>query len=235
MNWHGHDIPDPDWVSPCGQAVLYNADCLDILPKLPSGCVDAVVTDPPYGIAHKCNFGERGRGGIALCNDYPDVHGDGEPFDPAPILALELPSVMFGGNWFSSKLPDMGGWLVWDKERPDTLDQATCELAWTNCVKGVRRFRHLWNGCMKASEVGESYHPTQKPAALMQWCLSLPWTIGFVSVLDPYAGSGPTGVACARLGRRFLGIEIEKRYFDIAVTRIDQELRQGKLFTETTA
>lgn len=236
MNWHGHDIPQPDWVSPDGQHVLYRGDCLDILPQLPDGCVDAVVTDPPYGISHPCNFAERRRGGITDCrHDWPDVHGDGEPFDPRPILDLDLPTVLWGANYFASKLADTSGWLVWDKLRPDGLDQATCELAWTNCVKGVRRFTHLWNGCMKASEQQESYHPTQKPAALFWWLLSLPWLSKFSTILDPYMGSGPCAVACARLGRRSIGIEIEQKYFDIAVTRIDQECRQLKLFTGATA
>ena len=120
---------------------------------------------------------------------------------------------------------------MWDKERPDTLDQATCELAWTNCVKGVRRYRHLWNGMMRASEHGENYHPTQKPAALMHWVLSLPWLPQSGTVLDPYCGSGPVGVACIRAGLNFIGIEIDPKYADIARARCAAEAAQGKLFT----
>jgi site-specific DNA-methyltransferase (adenine-specific) len=221
------NLPPADWEAPTVK--LYCDDCREILPQIPDGCVDAVVTDPPYGIRHKCNYRERGRGAIATCNDYPDVHGDNEPFDPSQILALGIPSILWGGNFYASKLPDSSGWLVWDKLRPDGIDQADCELAWTNCVKGVRRFAHLWHGCMRASEHGINYHPTQKPVALFQWVFSLPWC-AFGSVLDPYMGSGTTGVACARLGRKFIGIELERKYFDIAVRRIDKELSQGKLF-----
>jgi DNA modification methylase len=117
----------------------------------------------------------------------------------------------------------MGGWLVWDKERPDGLDQATCELAWTDCVKGVRRFRYLWNGAMRAGS--ESlYHPTQKPEALMRWCLGFPWTETYQDVLDPYMGSGSVLLAAKRLGKRAIGIEIEESYCAMVADRLSQQV-----------
>lgn len=217
----------PDWQSKDGTIQLYCGDCLEILPTLADGSVDAVVTDPPYGIGHPCNYAERGRGAMADCNDYPDVIGDNAPFDPSPLLSMGLPTILWGGNHYADKLPAVSGWLVWDKERPDDLDQATCELAWTNCVKGVRRFRHLWNGFMRASEHGKNYHATQKPVALFDWCLSLKWTKDFTAILDPYMGSGPVGVACVNTGRRFIGIEKEPKYFETAVKRIQDALHEG--------
>jgi site-specific DNA-methyltransferase (adenine-specific)/modification methylase len=165
---------------------------------------------------------------MAKCNDYKDVAGDNKPFDPEPWLSLGVPTAFWGGNYFADKLPISSGWLVWDKERPDGLDQATCELAWTNYVKGVRRFTHLWNGMMRASEHGENYHPTQKPVALQAWVLSLPWTPQG-TILDPYMGSGTTGIACIRTGRKFIGIEIDPGYFQIACDRIRRELQQTTL------
>lgn len=219
----------PDYTSKDGTVRLYCGDCRPLLAEIDG--VDCVVTDPPYGIAHKCNFAERGRDNLASCNDYPDVHDDDKPFDPSPILALEVPTVLWGGNHFADKLPPSGGWAVWDKERPDTLDQATCELAWTNCIKGVRRFRHLWNGMMRASEHGESYHPTQKPVALYLWLLELPW-IPRGTILDPYMGAGPCGVAAVQAGRGFVGCEIERRYFDIAVRRIERAFEDQALFRQ---
>ena len=119
---------------------------------------------------------------------------------------------------------------MWDKERPDSLDQATCELAWTNCIKGVRRFRHLWNGMMRASEHGENYHATQKPVALMRWVLTLRWMpeLG-ATILDPFMGSGTTGVACVQTGRNFIGIEIDPTYFAIAEKRIKEAQMQPAL------
>lgn len=210
---------------------VIHGDCLDVMRGLPDGCVDAVVTDPPYGMAMNTDHASRGRGNLAPVRDWLPVHGDDAPFDPTPILSLGVPTALWGANWFADKLPPSSGWLVWDKERPDDLDQATCELAWTNYVKGVRRFRHLWNGMMKASERGESYHPTQKPVALMRWVLTLPWTPKAPAlILDPYAGSGPVGVAAVQLGFRYLGIEREASYVEIARRRIADAAAQTNLF-----
>lgn len=195
---------------------VVRGDARKVLPTLKPS---VIIADVPYGIAHKCNYAERGRGNMAACNDYPDVIGDDEPFDPAFILAMDCPTVLWGANHFADKLPPSGGWLVWDKERPDDLDQATCELAWTNCVKGVRRFRHLWNGMMRASERGENYHPTQKPVALCRWVLGLPW-IPDGLVADPFAGSFPMGVACVEMGRPYIGIELSEDYCAIGRKRI---------------
>ena len=109
-------------------------------------------------------------------------------------------------------------------------DFADCELAWTNIKGSVRLVRHMWNGMIRASE--NKYprvHPTQKPIVVMEWAISQlkkdPETI-----LDPFMGSGTTGVACANLGRKFLGIEIERKYFDIACERIDAACSQSRLF-----
>jgi hypothetical protein len=193
-----------------------NADAFDRV----RGRVSMVVTDPPYGISHPCAFKTNGRGNLAECNDYPDVHDDDKPFDPSAILSLGVPTVLWGANWFADRLPASGGWLVWDKERPDDLDQATCELAWTNCIKGVRRFRHLWNGMMRASEHGESFHPTQKPVSLNLWTLRLRWMPKDGIVFDPYCGSGPVGVAASMLGLGYIGVEINDDYATIARRRI---------------
>ena len=199
--------------------VIYHGDCRAILPTLPK--VDLVLTDPPYGISHPCDFKARGRSVLANCRDYPDVHGDTAPFDPS--MWIELPCILWGGNHYASRLPDSGGWLVWDKERPDDLDQATCELAWTNCVKGVRRLRYLWNGMIRKGD-DELEHPTQKPVELMTWCLQLRWTNYFQTILDPFMGSGTTLRAAKDLGRKAIGIEIEERYCEIAARRLSQEV-----------
>jgi site-specific DNA-methyltransferase (adenine-specific) len=218
----GHTV-EPVVVRLSDSVTIIHGDCRDCLPIE----ADAVITDPPYGMAHPCNFKSRGRANLAPCNDWQDVHGDREPFDPGWILELGLPTVLWGANWYADKLPPSSGWLVWDKERPDELDQATCELAWTNCIKGVRRFRHLWNGMMRASEHGENYHPTQKPVALFMWTLGLRWLHGVRTVLDPYMGSAPCGVACARLGLNYIGIEIDAGHFETARKRMEAELMQG--------
>jgi site-specific DNA-methyltransferase (adenine-specific) len=217
---------------------IYHGDCRKIVPSLGFGGL--VLTDPPYGVAHKTNYLSRGRARHKAASpratrkdgsvtkyfggkDYPAVHNDDKPFDPTWLLNIGSARVLWGGNWYASLLPSTGGWLVWDKERPDDLDQATCELAWTDCVKGVRRFRHLWHGLCRAS-ADALVHPTQKPEALMRWCMSLRWTKDYTEVLDPYMGSGSTLRAAKDLGRKATGIEIEERYCEIAAKRLSQEV-----------
>jgi site-specific DNA-methyltransferase (adenine-specific)/modification methylase len=200
---------------------LYCADSREVLPLLGAGSVDLVLADPPYGINHPTDY--RGRGMAAAGRDYPRVTGDDQPFDPSWVLAPGWPAIMWGGNHYASRLPDSSGWLVWDKERPDDLDQATCELAWTNAVKGVRRIRYLWHGMIRAGS-DTLWHPTQKPVEVMRWCLMTRWTKEARLILDPFAGSGTTGVAARDLGRRCILIEIEEKYCQIAANRLKQKV-----------
>lgn len=198
-----------------GDATLYLGDCLQILPTLEK--VDAVLTDPPYGIG--MDGGKIGKAVYERLSNW-----DARPANVAPILALGVPTVIWGGNYFP--LPPSPCWLVWDKETQGVTTFADCELAWTNCDKAVRMVRHLWSGpYMRVKE--SRAHPTQKPVRVMEWSL------GFVPhgvTLDPFMGSGTTGVACANLGRKFVGIEIEPKYFDIACERIAAAYAQGRLF-----
>ena len=222
---HPELIPgvEPYYHDAAGQAV-YHGDCRELLPLIPEGSVDLVLTDPPYGIHHPTDFSTRNRENLATSKDYLSVAGDDTPFDPEALLGF--PAVIaWGANYYCRSLPETSGWLVWDKrvrEGVGVNDQADCELAWTNCVKGARVFRHMWNGFWRDSERGEGFHPTQKPVALMSWCLSRP-NVPAGMVLDPYMGSGPVLVACKAANRPAIGIEIEERYCEIAANR----LRQG--------
>lgn len=158
--------------------------------------------------------------------DYPQVIGDDKQFDPSFLLNFNKPTILWGANYFCTKLPISSGWLVWDKERSDDLDQSTCELAWTNCVKGVRRLRWLWNGALRASHE-ELVHPTQKAEAVMKWCIALSQTTG--TVLDPYMGGGTTLVAAKHLNRKAIGIELEEKYCEIAAKRLQQSVMEMQL------
>lgn len=213
---------------------LYLGDCREVLPMVSN--IDAVVTDPPYGIAFAHGGNDRGgigKGRYATKFAGVAIEGDSNPFDPSPYLDLAEVVVMWGGNHFADKLPPSSCWFVWDKRAASlhTNDFADCELAWTNKRGVARMFRHQWDGMMRASERGiERVHPTQKPIELMSWCLQqIP---DAESILDPFMGSGTTGVAAVRMGRRFTGIEIEPRYFDIACRRIEDATRQSDLFVE---
>ena len=217
-----------------GDATLYHGDCLEILPTLPK--VDAVITDPPYGIAMKwkgvTRLGRKsglawGANDTRKQPDWDDIRGDDVAFDPKPFLDF-LQVILWGGNNYP--LPPARGWLVWDKRRDSTPDHhGDAELAWTNLNSVIRVHRQLWRGIVREGEENvancSKYHPTQKPIELMRWCVSM--TAGHV--IDPFMGSGTTGVACANLGRKFIGIEIERKYFDIACERIDNAYRQQRL------
>jgi site-specific DNA-methyltransferase (adenine-specific) len=216
-----------------GNATLYLGDCLEILPTLSK--VDAVITDPPYGVKERTDRLSKGRSILALAHDFPPVHGDDKPFDPAPWLSFPIVA-MWGANNYASKLPDSRGWLVWDK-RPhgQRNDNGDCELCWTNCDTVMRAHKQLWMGMMRGGEQnlsrgGTLQHPTQKPVELMRWVISETKVKADATVLDPFMGSGTTGVACANLQRQFIGIEIEPKYFDIACERIENAQRQERLF-----
>ena len=220
-----------------GNATLYRGDCIEVLPLI--GKVDAVITDPPYGIdfAHGGNDNSGiGKGKYKTEFAGQKIIGDDKPFDPATLLQLGLPSIMWGGNHFANRLPDSSAWLIWDKRAASghTNDFADCEIAWTNLGTVARVFRHHWDGMMKASERGEKrFHPTQKPIALMAWCIQK--IADAEVILDPFMGSGTTGVAAIQLGRKFIGIERDERYFEIACKRIEQAVAQGQLFAPEPA
>lgn len=208
---------------------IYHGDCREIVPLL--DVEDALVlADGPYHVSLRSNRKPHYRAGPggdtsgAHFKSYPPVVGNDEPFDPRWLLDIGKARILWGGNHFASRLPDSGGWLVWDKIRADDLDQATCELAWTDVIKGVRRFRHRWDGMLRDSErgSGQLVHPTQKPVALMTWCMSLRWTKDFDTILDPYMGSGPVMRAAKLLGKRAIGIEVVEQYCEIAASRLSQ-------------
>lgn len=153
--------------------ILYLCDCREILPTLSK--VDALVTDPPYGIAFVHGEGGDGIGGgryVSKFNGVP-VTGDDVPFDPRPLLSIAPAVVLFGANHYSDKLPSASKWLVWDKRRGFTRnDFADCEIAWTNIGGVARLISHYWNGMMRDSEKGvPRVHPTQKPIEVMRWVI----------------------------------------------------------------
>ena len=207
-----------------GDATLYLGDCREILPKL--GKVDAVVTDPPYGIGKDGQKRTTGGHGGRKAYDFKGWDAD----RPAPeifafLLKAAPKQVIWGGNYFADLFPPTGKWLVWDKGQ--RINQSDGELAWTSEPGALRIFE--LNRVALMTDGAE--HPTQKPVEVMRWSIlqiGNPQTI-----LDPFMGSGTTGVAAVKLGRRFIGIEIEPRYFDIACKRIEAATKQPDLFIET--
>ena len=194
---------------------LYLGDCREIMPTLPR--VDAVVTDPPYGIG--INKSNR----LSISRGHGGETWDNEAADLAWLVPMEVPSIVWGGNYFI--LPPSRAPLVWDKNNAGR-DFADFEMAWTNLDMVARRivFRPM-------NMDGGKLHPTQKPIEVMRWCISwLPDAA--MTILDPYMGSGSTGVAAVKMGRHFIGIERSPKYFDIACKRIAEAMTQPDMFVE---
>tara|TARA_R100001015_G_C4595960_1_gene151166 strand:+ start:335 stop:1021 length:687 start_codon:yes stop_codon:yes gene_type:complete len=205
-----------------GNATLYLGDCKDILPEL--GLVDAVVTDPPYGIGDKWD-----KSGFKSCGGKlwdGKANWDNEIKQKEIDVSLKKSlgkGIIWGGNYY--ELKPSRGYLIWDKMQSG-FSLADSEFAWVSEPITPKTFRFA--RAQLASE-GKK-HPTQKPIALMEWCL------GFLpeskTILDPFMGSGTTGVACINLGKKFIGIEKDPEYFDIACKRISDAEKQGSLFVQ---
>lgn len=204
-----------------GNATLYLGDCRYLLSEIAG--IDAVITDPPYGIRinTRVNFKETQQWDLAR----PDL---------APLLKIGRYHLFWGGQYFATSLPISEAWATWIKRPLDGITKSqthsTIEIAWSNFGK-PRFFKHVWDGGKRAgrAENREFCHPSQKPVELMEWCIrDLPNDAR--TILDPFMGSGTTGIACASMGRNFVGIEADGEYFDIACRRVEKAYKQGDLF-----
>ena len=202
---------------------LYLGDCREVLPTL--GKFDAVVTDPPYGIGKDGQKQSSGAHGGRKAYEF--LGWDASRPNPE-IFALMLKSgqqhVIWGGNYFADLFPATGKWLVWDKGQ--RINQSDGELAWTSEPGALR----IFDLNRVALMIDGAEHPTQKPVEIMRW--SILQLDNPRAILDPFMGSGTTGVAAVKLGRKFTGIEIEPKYFDIACRRISEALKQPDFFIE---
>jgi DNA modification methylase len=205
--------PSDFYTSSCGRVTLYRGDCEGIRDGL---SFDAVVTDPPYGVGYSAGARHQKVRGKIMGDETP----------PNIAWMAEYPAVVWGGNNFCDQLPRSAGWLVWDKTHAESCRHSQAEIAWSNVVNTVRHHREAYHGFMRARDGW--FHPTQKPPTLMQWCLQ--WLPEGCTVIDPFMGSGTTGIACVRSGRRFVGIEKDPAHYATAVERITNELAQGDLF-----
>ena len=205
-----------------GDCTLYFGDCMEILPTLPK--VDALVCDPPYGISKDGQQQTTGGHGGRKAYDFKGWDGE-RPEEATFDLLLRSADkhCIWGGNYFADLLPPSMRWLVWDKGQ--RINQSDGELAWTSLQQALRictmnRVELLTDGAQ---------HPTQKPVRLMEWCIE---QLGDVlTILDPFMGSGSTGVAAVRMNRVFVGIERDPDYFAIACKRIEEAYKQRPLFT----
>jgi site-specific DNA-methyltransferase (adenine-specific) len=214
-------------VETIGDCTLYLADCLDIMPAL--DVVDAVVTDPPYGLADWNNRGSNRGGPFEADIERAATWDKAITAEHVALLrARSRHQIIWGWPYFADLLPcRTKQLLVWNKVVRG-MHHNDCEIAWCSQFREACRVFDLATASAERKQ-----HPTQKPLALMKWCISL--LIEGDNILDPFMGSGTTGVACVALGRRFVGIEREPQYFDIACSRIDQACRQPRLFADLPA
>jgi len=196
-----------------GGQTLINADCLNVMPML--GRFDAILTDPPYGIGADAGVGKYGKlkaGPQRWDSVAPDVS-----------WIAKHTAIVWGGNYFT--LPPSRAYLVWDKGAGfKGRDFAECEMAWCSFDANARIFVRdpLANGDYRGKQ-----HPTQKPVALMEWCLG--FLLDAKTILDPFAGSGTVSVACVNLGRQSTAIELDPDYYEIMCKRVDEATRQPRL------
>lgn len=220
---------------------LYCGDCHVLLPIK----ADAVVTDPPYGLQlakgrrlHAYSDPTKHRGkiggdtGFVASGEYHNTTWDAFPMTQHQFDLLRSCSreqVVWGRNYLDITWPS-GRTLVWDKKCKNGWDDdfSDCEFAWLSKTGPDKMFRHVWMGAIRGGEKQERVHPTQKPIELMLWCLG--FLDDALTILDPFMGSGTTGVACVREGRNFIGVEKDEKYFEIAVERIRREMAQGRMF-----
>ncbi len=184
--------------------------CEEILPRFTTGSIEHCITDPPFGINIANN---------PFRQKFEPDDWDEEPMSSKAleeILRVSRNQIIWGGNYFP--LPPTRCFLVWNKKQAFEFSSAMCEMAWTSFDRPAKLFDWF-------AANGEKLHPTQKPLALMDWCVEN-YTSPGDTVIDPYMGSGTTGVSCMRLGRNFIGIEISEQYFDIAKRRIEEAERQ---------
>jgi site-specific DNA-methyltransferase (adenine-specific) len=192
---------------------LHLGDCAEFMRSMADKSVDAVITDPPYGIkfASQPTKWQRRAG-------MEPKYWDETAADISFILEMNKPTVIFGGNYFP--LPLSRCWLVWTKpDAPPSMGNV--EMAWTNFNKPSKHISHS----ISATNPERVGHPTQKPLRVMKWVIEN-YTNPSDTIFDPFMGSGTTGVAAVQLGRNFIGCEINPDYFAIAQKRIEQAQQQ---------
>lgn len=208
-----------------GGVMIFNCDNREILSELEE--VDCLITDPPYGIGYKPqkHNSKRSMGNRNFCATDQLIGDTGNlDFDASTIYEQfkNCGQVWWGANNYADSLPRSRGWLVWYKaDGMERTDFGHAELAWTSLDMPIRGKNYLWMGMCKKGEHTRAVHPTQKPVAIMVWCLS--FFPDAHTILDPFMGSGTTLLAAKQLGRKAIGIEIEERYAEIAAKRLSQE------------
>ena len=207
-------------------------DCLEVMKTIPNKSIDCVITDPPYGIKEhggKIRYGVKSIAkGFKSNKHYSKMEWDNSRLRRdyfIELFRISKNQIIFGMNYYCDYLPPQKGFIVWHKKGTDKSDFATCELIYSSMNRAGEYFKYDWVGFgyinNSNKDKDKKEHPTQKPLKLLEYLVKENTIIG-QTILDPFMGSGTTGVACKELGRNFIGIEISPEYFKIAERRINQ-------------
>lgn len=205
---------------------LWQGDCLEFLKKMPKNSVDLILTDPPYG--KKADKGTNGFGSTKnrrYEGGWDSQRPAKEVFDEMLRVAQNV--IIFGGNYFCDVLPPSNHWIFWDKKGDIAFQNpfADGELIYTTFKKPIKRIVFKQQGFITDSK-DKRYHPTQKPSELVEMLIKQ-YSTEDDTILDCFMGSGTTGIACINTNRRFIGIELDEGYFNIAKQRIDEAIKGG--------
>jgi len=205
---------------------LIHGDCMDYMEDLPDKAFDLAIVDPQYGIGnywmkqkHTQHYGKKG------WNQKPPTE---EYFKE--LFRISNNQIIFGGNYFTNNLPITNSWIIWDKGNDvEKMNTSECELAWTSFNIPMRKVYIPWSGGRKGDETGiKCIHPCQRPIKLHKWLLKK-YAIPDIRIIDTHLGSGSSAIAAHDFGCDFVGIEIDKDYYDAAVKRFDEYKKQLKI------
>lgn len=219
------ELPEPYYRSPDGAIVVYCARWEDVIAAglVPIAQVALIHGDPPYGGGELAAKVKPSKSDARLKRKrvFAPMAGDDRPYDPAAILALARPTVLWGANHYADKLPPYPSWLFWDKRKDIASDnQSDGELAWTNLGGPQRTFRHVWRGFMRPGETGSHLHSSQKPVDLCSWVYRRAKLKRGDLLFVPYLGSGPDLPAAVAMGLRVIAADVEERCCRTAVARL---------------
>lgn len=203
---------------------LLHGDCMDYMAGLPDKAFDLAIVDPPYGIGINLNMGRR-KGDKK--SDYHKFAG-GDKHIPDEAYFIELcrvsnNQIIWGGNYMTDYLYPSPCWIMWDKGFSEDVSFAQFELAWTSFKSSAKKIG------FNAAKNNNRVHPTQKPIYLYRWLLTHYAKPGD-RILDTHLGSASSAIAAHEMGFDFVGIELDKDYYDAAVKRYNNAILQTRLF-----
>ena len=218
---------------------LYNMDCMNAMRAFPDKFFDLAVVDPVYGDVTKGGYMTHNKGqhiGKGAANQkgyHAGLWGQektGEDYF-IELLRVSKNQIVWGGNYFAHMLPPSQGWIIWDKQHPEGMTFADCEMAWTSFDRATRIFRFMWNGMLQGNMKNKEVriHPTQKPVMLYLWLLKNYANKGD-KILDTHVGSASSLIACHKAGFEYWGFEIDPMYYKDAKQRLEREMAQVSMF-----